>query len=76
MEPLLRNKPRAVARSDDRKVFSGIYWRLRTGSPWAEIPERYGPSTTCCNRFVRGAGIGVWAPIFEAISRAYDASCR
>ena len=41
-------------------------------SPWAEIPERYGPSTTCYNRFVRWAKIGVWGRIFEAISRAYD----
>ena len=72
IEPLLPNKPRGVARSDDRKVLNGIYWRLRTGSPWAEIPERYGPSTTCYNRFVRWARIGVWDRIFEAISRAYD----
>jgi transposase len=41
IEPLLPNKPRGVPRSDDRKVLNGIYWRLRTGSPWAEIPERY-----------------------------------
>ena len=51
--PLLPNKPRGVPRADDRKVLNGIYWRLRTGSPWADIPERYGPSTTCYNRFVR-----------------------
>ena len=72
IEPLLPNKPRGVPRSDDRKVLNGIYWRLRTGSPWAEIPERYGPSTTCYNRFVRWARIGVWDRIFEAISKAYD----
>ena len=45
---------------DDRKVLNGIYWRLRTGSPWAEIPERYGPATTCYNRFVRWRKLGVW----------------
>jgi transposase len=28
-----------VPRSGDRKVLNGVYWRLRTGSPWAEIPE-------------------------------------
>ena len=44
IEPLLPNKPRGVPRADDRKVLNGIYWRLRTGSPWAEIPERYGPA--------------------------------
>jgi transposase len=51
--PLLPDKPRGVPRADDRKVLNGIYWRLRTGSPWADIPERYGPPTTCYNRFVR-----------------------
>ena len=69
---MLPNKPRGVPRADDRKVLNGIYWRLRTGSPWAEIPERYGPATTCDNRFVRWAKIGVGDRIFEAVSKAYD----
>ena len=74
IEPLLPNKPRGVARVDDRRVLNGIYWRLRTGSPWADIPERYGPYTTCYNRFVRWARLGVWDRIFEAVSAAYEAS--
>ena len=57
---------------DDRKVLNGIYWRLWTGSPWADIPERYGPPTTCYNRFVRWRKLGVWARIFEAVSAAYE----
>jgi transposase len=69
--PLLPNKPRGVARVDDRKVLNGIYWRLRTGSPWADIPERYGPYTTCYNRFVRWQKLGVWDKIFESVSKAY-----
>ena len=72
IEPLLPNKPRGVPRADDRKVLNGIYWRLRTGAPWAEIPERYGPATTCYNRIVRGRKLGVWDRIFEAVSAAYD----
>ncbi len=51
--PLLPNKPRGVARVDDRKLLNGIYWRLRTGSPWADIPRRHGPSATSYNRFTR-----------------------
>jgi transposase len=70
--PLLPNKPRGKARADDRKVLNGIYWRLRTGSPWADIPERYGPATTCYNRFVRWRKVGVWDRIFEAVSKGYD----
>ena len=53
-------------------MLNGIFWRLRTGSPWADIPERYGPPTTCANRFRRWAKVGVWDRIFEAVSKAYD----
>src|SRR4030095_4437326 len=72
LAPLLPNKPRGVARADDRKVLNGIYWRLRTGSPWAEIPERYGPPTTCYNRFVRWQEAGIWDGLLKAVSEAYD----
>lgn len=72
LQPLLPNKPRGVPRVDDRRVLNGILWRFRTGSPWAEIPERYGPSTTCYNRFVRWRKAGVWDRLLAEISRAYD----
>jgi transposase len=70
--PLLPNKPRGVPRVDDRRVLNGIFWRLRTGAPWADIPERYGPHTTCENRFNRGRKAGVWDRLLEAVSKAYD----
>ncbi len=72
IEPLLPNKPRGVPRVDDHRVLNGILWRFRTGSPWAEVPERYGPSTTCYNRFVRWRKAGVWDQLLEEISKAYD----
>jgi transposase len=72
ISPLLPNKPRGVPRVDDRRVLNGILWRFRTGSPWAEIPERYGPPTTCYNRFVRWRKAGVWDRLLEAVSAAYD----
>ncbi len=70
--PLLPNKPRGVPRVDDRRVLNGILWRFRTGSPWAEIPDRYGPSTTCYNRFVQWREAGVWDRLLDAVSEAYD----
>ena len=70
--PLLPNKPGGVPRVDDRRVLNGIFWRLRTGSPWADIPQRYGPQTTCYNRFVRWRKLGVWDRLFEVVSRACD----
>ena len=44
IEPLLPNKPSGVRRVDDRRVINGILWRFRTGSSWADVPERYGRS--------------------------------
>ena len=70
--PLLPNKPRGVPRVDDRRVLNGILWRFRTGSPWAEMPERYGPPTTCYNRFVRWRKAGIWDRLMDAISAAHD----
>ena len=72
IEPLLPQKSRGVPRVDDRRVINGILWRCRTGSPWADIPERYGPSTTCYNRFVRWREAGVWDTLLTAVSQAYD----
>lgn len=70
--PLLPNKPRGVPRVDDRRVLNGIFWRLRTGAPWADIPDRYGPHTTCVNRFNRWRKAGVWDRILAEVSKAYD----
>nr|WP_302180868.1 transposase [Streptomyces sp. AC512_CC834] len=39
--PVMGRKPR-----DRRQVFDGIWWRARTGSPWRDLPERYGPWET------------------------------
>ena len=72
IEPLLPNKPRGIPRVDDRRVLNGILWRFRTGSPWAEVPERYGPSTTCYNRFVRWRKAGVWDRLLAAVSAAFE----
>ena len=72
IEPLLPTKVRGVKRVDDRRVLNGIFWRLRTGAPWADIPTRYGPHTTCVNRFNRWRRAGHWARILEAVSAAYE----
>ena len=42
------------------------------GSPWPDLPERYGPYTTAHNRFVRWRRAGIWDAIMDAITKAYD----
>jgi transposase len=66
--PLLPNKPRGVPRVDDRRVLNGIFYILRTGAPWRDLPDRYGPYTTIYNRYNRWAKAGVFVRIFEALS--------
>ena len=70
--PLLPDKSRGVKRVDDLRVLNGIFWRLRSGAPWADIPVRYGPYTTCYNRFVRWQKAGVWDTLLKAVSEAYN----
>lgn len=51
IEPLLPHKPRGVPRVDDRRVLNGIFWVLRSGAPWRDLPERMAPAplaTTAC----------------------------
>ena len=59
--PLL---PVAVGRSrpwlDHRAVVEGIVWRFRTGAPWRDVPERFGPWNTIYKRFDRWARDGTW----------------
>ena len=52
LKPMLPNKPRGVRRVSDRRVLNGIFWVLRSGAPWRDLPESCGPYTICYNRFV------------------------
>jgi transposase len=68
IKPLLPNKPRGMPRVDDRRVLNGIFWVLRSGAPWRDVPERYGPYTTCYNRFRRWMKAGIWDSLMDAIT--------
>lgn len=72
IQPLLPTKVRGKPRVNDKRVLNGIFWRLRTGAPWADIPVRYGPHTTCVSRFNRWRRAGHWTRILEAVSEACD----
>ena len=37
--------------ADHRAMINGVMWRLRTGAPWRDLPERYGPWQTVYHRF-------------------------
>ena len=74
IRPFLPNKPRGIPRVDDRRVLNGIFWVLRSCAPWRDLPETYGPRTTCYNRFVRWRQAGVWDRIMDALAAGHDAA--
>ncbi len=45
----------------------GILFVLRTGTPWRDLPERYGPYTTCFNRYNRWSGNGLREKIMSKL---------
>ena len=73
---MLPTKPRGVPRVDDRRVLNGIFWVLRSGAPWRDLPAIYGPRTTCYNRFVRWRRAGIWDSIMQALTDAQDAAVQ
>jgi transposase len=72
IKPMLPNKPRGTPRVNDRRVLNGILWILRSDAPWRDLPESYGPYTTCYNRFVRWRQAGIWRRIMETLVAAHD----
>ena len=45
---------------DTRSVVNGILWRLRTGAPWRDVPEKYGNWNSIYRRFRRWSEAGSW----------------
>ena len=76
IRPMLPSKARGVPRVDDRRVLNGICWVLRSGAPWRDLPECYGPCTTCYNRFVRWRRAGVWDRIMDSLAAPHDAAVQ
>jgi transposase len=72
IEPLLPKKRRGVKPKNNRRVLNGIFWVLRAGAPWRDMPERYGPYTTAYNRFNRWRKAGIWDQLMDAIVKAHD----
>jgi transposase len=58
---------------DRRQVINGIRWRVRTGSPWRDVPERYGPWETCYCLFRTWQRDGTWADILTKLQTRADA---
>ena len=74
LAPLLPRREAGAPRKDDRPVVNGILWKLATGAPWRDLPERYGPWQSVYTRFRRWTRAGVWDRVFAAVQRQADAA--
>jgi transposase len=75
LAPLLPPERPATGRpnKDHRTILNAILWRLRTGAPWRDLPERYGPWETAYCRFRRWQQAGVWDRVLAALQADGDA---
>jgi transposase len=74
IEPLLP-PPRGRGRRwrDHRQVVNAILWKLRTGAPWRDLPERYGPWKTAHERLRRWTADGTWDRLLDEVVVKDDA---
>ena len=58
IKPMLPNRPRGIPRVDDRRIQRHLLGLER------DLPDSFGPPTTCYNRFAPGGGLafgtGLW----------------
>lgn len=76
LRPLLPPPPtgRGRPRRDDRLIVDAIIWRLATGVPWRDLPERFGSWRTVYSRFRRWQQAGVWERVLATLQAQADAA--
>ena len=57
---------------DPRVMLNGMLWILRTGAPWRDLPERYGPWKTVYHYFAKWRADGTFDRVLEALQIRLD----
>ena len=60
------------SKNGDRNFINAVHWIAKTGAPWRDLPERFGPWSTIHNRFLRWSEKGRWQEIFDALALSDD----
>jgi len=74
LEPLLVGQPGqwgGIAQ-DNRRFLNGVFWVLRTGAPWRDLPPDYGDWKNTHRRFCRWRDKGRWEGILEKLAQDPD----
>ena len=69
LEPLtIGNKGAWGGNAKDTRLFiNAVFWILRTGAPWRDLPPDYLSWNTVQRRFCRWRDKGIWERILEAL---------
>ena len=51
---------------DNRLFINAVLWVAKTGAPWRDLPERFGPWNSVFQRFNRWCKRGIWKRLFDA----------
>jgi len=72
--PLIAVKPAETGRPrrDGREMLNGVLWILRTGAPWRDLPERYGPWQSVYEYFTTWRADGTYDRVLEALQIRLD----
>ena len=63
--PQGRGRP---SKNGDRNFVNAVVWLAKTGAPWRDLPDRFGPWETIHHRFLNWAKRDVWREILEGAS--------
>jgi transposase len=72
---LVVDKPRKKPgrpRHEDRALFNGVIWLLRTGAQWKAMPPEFGAKSTVHDRFQEWVQTGAFARAWTLLLEEYD----
>ena len=77
IEPLLPSLPsRGRPWRENRAVFEGILWVLRSGARWKDLPEQFPSPATCWRRLQKWEEDGTWLKAWRTLIAALDQKGR
>src|SRR4051812_5867120 len=57
-----------VTAEDNRLFVEAVLYRYHAGTPWRDLPERFGAWKNIRTRFCRWAKAGAWARVFQHLA--------
>src|SRR3954470_7551922 len=57
-------------------MVTAIWYVLRTGCPWRDVPEQFGPWSSVYTRWRRWCATGLWDKLLAMLARAAQGELR